>query len=150
MLFHVTLRCTQMLRMIQPSISRMIMKSDTFSVQIEGKKFYLQPSLGATSGNVIPAAPYQKMRFHRRQKDGGHTHNLHLRFESAPILQLRKILLPSNPDHAKILRASVSDGQERAAATIARVNRDVSGQHGTPPSCKACIEFQAVAYCNTG
>jgi hypothetical protein len=98
-------------------------------MQIEGKKFFLQPSLGAKSGTVLVERPFIKKRFHDRGKVRGHKHTMQLRFESACILQLRKILVPSNPDHAKLIQAALDDRQGVANGPTAGTDQRVSHRY---------------------
>lgn len=98
-------------------------------MQIEGKKFFLQPSLGAKSGTILAERPFEKKRFHNRRKARGHNHTMQLRFETAPILQLRKILIPSNPDHAKLIQATLNDRQGVATGPTAGTDQQLEVSH---------------------
>lgn len=88
---------------------------------IEGKKWFLQPSLSAKAGNVVPGPPmtfstniYEHVRM---------LAELNLKMETAAILVLRKVLDPENPDHQAIIDSSQpphepeEGGDESADAT---------------------------------
>lgn len=71
---------------------------------IEGKKWFLQPSLAAKAGDVMAGPPvtfsthvYRSLRVLTK---------LELRMETAAILVLRKVLDPENPAHQRIIDAS--------------------------------------------
>ncbi|DBA83005.1 hypothetical protein WJX77_011326 [Trebouxia sp. C0004] len=87
---------------------------------IEGKKWFLQPSLAAKAGDVVAAPPitfstnvYQTVRVLTKLK---------LRMETAAILVLRKVLDPENPAHQRIIDASQPpDEQEEGGGESANV-----------------------------
>lgn len=54
---------------------------------------------------------------------------MQLRFETAPILQLRKILIPSNPDHAKLIQATLNDRQGVATGPTAGTDQQLEVSH---------------------
>lgn len=103
-----------------------------FVMQADEKKFFLQPSLGAKAGARLDQKPHAKKSFHRREKLGGKTYTLKLHFEAAPILQLRKILVPSNPTHAQIIAASSNARQQAARDSLAGPKGQVSKNSNLP------------------
>ncbi|GAQ85286.1 hypothetical protein KFL_002270200 [Klebsormidium nitens] len=115
------------------TVTRTAPEEATSVKQAEGKKFFLQPSLGAKAGARVDQEAYTRRDYHNREKLGGKKCTMQLRFETAPILQLRKILDPSKAAHVQIIAASSNTRQRAAENSVAGPMRQ-AGESSTSNS----------------
>ncbi|GAQ86305.1 hypothetical protein KFL_002810130 [Klebsormidium nitens] len=95
-------------------------KTASSVTQADGKKFFTAPSLTAESGRVLPTKSHKQESFHTRPVSRVPVIQLKLRFETAPILLLRKVLDQSNPEHARLLEGVHQRVQEGGEASTSQ------------------------------
>lgn len=89
-------------------------------LQADGKKFFTAPSLTAECGRVLATTTRKRMASHWRPMFKALLIQLKLRFETAPILLLRKVLEQSNPEHVRLLDGVHQSAQGGAEASTSQ------------------------------